>query len=81
MAKSYYKFDKRPDKVTVDWGAISKDFSTRLSEERNRREDLKSEIAEDTKKYLRTVQDTPQGQNQSATIGWPLLLKLQQKQD
>lgn len=66
MAKSYYKFDKRPDKVTVDWGAISKDFSTRLSEERNRREDLKSEIAEDTKKYLRTVQDTPQGQNQSA---------------
>jgi cytochrome c556 len=66
MAKSYYKFDKRPDKVTVDWGAISKDFSTRLSKERNRREDLKSEIAEDTKKYLRTVQDTPQGQNQSA---------------
>ena len=64
MAKSYYKYGSRPERVNVDWGEISKDFSTRLLEERNRREDLKAEISADTKKFIRTVQDTPQGQNQ-----------------
>ena len=66
MAKSYYKQSERPVVEGINWGKIGTDLTTKLNEEVKRREDLKVEIDQASNDYLRTVQDTPQGQNVGA---------------
>lgn len=66
MAKSYYKQSERPVVEGINWGKIGTDLTTKLNEETKRREDLKVEIDQASNDYLRTVQDTPQGQNVGA---------------
>jgi len=66
MAKSYYGQSKRPVVEGINWGQIGTDLTTKLNEEVKRREDLKVEIDQASNDYLRTVQDTPQGQNVGA---------------
>ncbi len=66
MAKSYYKQSERPVVEGINWGKIGSDLTNKLSEEVKRREDLKVEIDQASNDYLRTVQDTPQGQNVGA---------------
>ena len=66
MAKSYYGQSKRPVVEGINWGQIGTDISTKINEESKRREDLKVEIDKASNDYIRTVQNTPQGQNQGA---------------
>eukprot|EP01050_Picozoa_sp_SAG11_P018476 SAG11_NODE_2797_length_2960_cov_1.934988_3_plen_682_part_00 len=66
MAKSYYKQSERPVVEGINWGKIGSDLTNKLSEEVKRREGLKVEIDQASNDYLRTVQDTPQGQNVGA---------------
>ena len=66
MAKSYYKQSERPVVEGINWGQIGTELTTKLNEEVKRREDLKVEIDQASNDYLRTVQDTPQGQNVGA---------------
>ena len=66
MAKSYYKQSERPVVEGINWGKIGSDLTNKLNEEVKRREDLKVEIDQASNDYLRTVQDTPQGQNVGA---------------
>jgi hypothetical protein len=66
MAKSYYGQSERPVVEGINWGQIGTDLTTKLNKEVKRREDLKVEIDKASNDYLRTVQDTPQGQNVGA---------------
>jgi hypothetical protein len=63
MAKSYYKQSERPVVQPVNWGEISSNLSEKLLAEQKRREDLKIKLDEESRDYIRTFNDAPQGQH------------------
>ena len=66
MAKSYYKQSERPVVQPVNWGEISSNLSEKLLAEQKRREDLKIKLDEESRDYIRTFNDAPQGQHDGA---------------
>ena len=66
MAKSYYKYSERPVVQPVNWGEISSNLSEKLLAEQKRREDLKIKLDEESRDYIRTFNDAPQGQHDGA---------------
>lgn len=66
MAKSYYKQSERPVVQPVNWGEISSSLSEKLLAEQKRREDLKIKLNEESRDYIRSFNDAPQGQHDGA---------------
>tara|TARA_R110000803_G_scaffold179879_1_gene242267 strand:+ start:435 stop:2036 length:1602 start_codon:yes stop_codon:yes gene_type:complete len=63
MAKSYYKQSERPEVEGINWGQIGTDLSNELRAEETRRTDLKAEIDKDSRDYISSFNDSPQGQH------------------
>jgi hypothetical protein len=63
MAKSYYKQSERPEVEGINWGQIGTDLSEKLRTEETRRTDLKAEIDKDSRDYISSFNDSPQGQH------------------
>ena len=66
MATSYYKQSSRDKVEGINWGQIGTDLSEKLTTEQTRRDDLKTEIDNESKEYVRGFNDMPQGTNQGA---------------
>ena len=65
MAKTYYGYKERDAESQINWAEVGKNFSDMLSEEAKVREDKKAAIDEATREYQKTLNEVPQGNDQS----------------
>ena len=69
MAKTFYGYAERQAEDNVDWSLIGKDITDMLQEEVQRRDKLKSDIDDATRKYGETLSNAPTGQHKGASDG------------
>ena len=69
MAKTFYGYAERQAEDHVDWSLIGKDITDMLQEEVQRRDKLKSDIDDATRKYGETLSNAPTGQHKGASDG------------
>jgi hypothetical protein len=64
MEKTYYKYAERQAEQQIDWSVVGKTISDTLMDVNKVREEKKAEIDDNTRKYMKYVQESPQGQFQ-----------------
>jgi hypothetical protein len=69
MAKTFYGYAERQAEDHVDWSLIGKDITDMLQEEVQRRDKLKADIDDATRKYGETLSNAPTGQHKGASDG------------
>jgi hypothetical protein len=66
---TFYGYAERQAEDNVDWSVIGKEITTMLQTEAERRETLKTELDNSSRKYGETLSNAPTGQHEGASSG------------
>jgi hypothetical protein len=64
MAGTYYKYAEQQAETQIDWSVVGKTISDTLMDANKLREEKKAVIDDNTRKFIKEVQEAPQGQFQ-----------------
>ena len=66
---TFYGYAERQAEDSVDWSVIGKEITTMLQDEATRRETLKTDLDNASRKYGETLANAPTGQHEGASSG------------